>query len=358
MTSKYALGAKLNQETNTLEAGIEPRDLRRPEVSESMAKAVASLCAVKIEMDRFARDPMGQPCLDDWMDSPRRDTCAYHGDTFLALILPFMGWAPDKTEKYHRAYVAPQFVLGASIKGKPEDVLAKEVVARIETYANDFEGQNRAEYLRYPALGLFVAHEGKHRVAFMRAHEQPTIAAWVRDAQYPAAERINIIAPTDSRDEWLALLDQRYLQVLRRPNLTQGLLNAYGVSTLRWRDLPGLPDEHRVREVIYARKLHRQPKSLAKEDRTLDLDEVKRQVIADEILVERDIHELAPLKLLWRPYFGTAAAGMTAGTGLSAFGFGHPAQTFGWMLTGGAIGLFAALLLMRFRGPKRALLGW
>lgn len=64
----------------------------------------------------------------------------------------------------------------------------------------------------------------------MRAHNQSAIAAWVREAGYPAADRLAIICPTEEHDEWLAMLDGRYLQVLRRPQTTRLLLEAYGVK--------------------------------------------------------------------------------------------------------------------------------
>ncbi|EJB8472098.1 hypothetical protein MW376_002182 [Citrobacter freundii] len=38
----------------------------------------------------------------------------------------------------------------------------------------------------------------------MRAHKQPAIAAWVREASYPVALRLAIIKPTDARYEWIS----------------------------------------------------------------------------------------------------------------------------------------------------------
>ena len=265
----------------------EPKDLLRSEVSERMEQASAHLCALKISLDRYARQWMGQPFLDDWMDRPSGNTCAYDGHAFIWLILPFMDWEKDESKNYYRAYVDPQHVLGASIKGRPEDIPDDKVAGRIAGYATYFGSRDNACYIRYRALGLYWAHEGKHRVAFMRAHEQPAIAAWVRDADYPQPERIVIIAPTDERDEWLALLDRRYLQVLRRPKVTRQLLDAYGVKTVRWKDVPDLPDEHRARQALYSRRLHRAPRSIAERDRTLDLNVVRKKQEEGAATIER-----------------------------------------------------------------------
>lgn len=333
----------------------EPKDLLQSEVSEAMERTSAQLCALKVDLDRYARHWMGQPFLDDWMDSPRGNTCAYDGRTFLRLILPFMGWEGDELKDCYRAYVNPQHVLGASIKGRPEDIDEDKVAGRIAGYATEFGSRDNACYIRYRALGLYWAHEGKHRVAFMRAHEQPAIAAWVRDASYPQPDRVVVIAPTDERDEWLALLDGRYMQVLRRPRVTLKLLNAYGVKTVRWVEVTGLPDEQRVRQAIYARKLHREPNSMAERDRTLDLDDVRELLQQEMESIERGFNEVAPLHFVWRPYFAAVATCLAAGLFLSAIEFDR-VRALGLMLLGGAFGLLAGLKLLRLRGPRHIVL--
>lgn len=328
----------------------EPKDLLQREVPEVMEQASAQLCALKVSLDRYARQWMGQPFLDDWMDWPKGNTCAYDGHSFLWLILPFMDWERNESNDYYRAYVNPRHVLGACIKGRPEDIPEDKVAGRIAGYAAHFGSRDNACYIRYQSLGLYWAHEGKHRVAFMRAHEQPAIAAWVRDAGYPTPERIVMIAPTDERDEWLALLDGKYLQVLRRPRVTRQLLTAYGVKTVRWEEVPSLPDEQPVRQAIYARKLHRAQSFMAEHDRTLDLEDVKKQQQAETASVERKIDELAPLQFVKRRYFTAVTACLAAGLALSAIHVDW-VQPISWMLLGGGCGLMIGLNLLRLRGP-------
>jgi hypothetical protein len=314
------------------------------------------LCGLKVDMDHKARRLIGQAFLDDWMGS--RNSCAYHGHSFLRLVLPFMDWDQDEGDGHnhrYRAYVNPHHVLGAGIKGMPGSVREEEVAGRIESYANNFDFVPRTLYIRYPALGLYWAHEGKHRVAFMRAHNQPVIAAWVQDANYPQPERIVVIAPSDERDEWLALLDERYLQVLRRPRVSGELLSAYGVKTVRWGEVPGLPDEQGIRQIIWERKLHKEPKGGAERDRTLDLENVRKQLSYEETLVEWSFFDLAPLRFMWKRYFIAFFACLVLGTALIMLNVDWVLPS-GYSLLGSAIGLISGLSLLRFSGSRRSVL--
>jgi len=334
---------------------ISPQDRLHSEVSPELEKTAAALCDLKVNLDRLARQRVGQPFLDDWMDNPRGGTCAYDGHEFLRLILPFLDWESDDPTQPYRAYVDPQHVLGASINGLPEHIADEEVAKRIASYSSHFGSKDHVSYIRYRALGLFWAHEGKHRVAFMRAYKQNVIAAWVREANYPLPERLVVLAPSDERDEWLALLDGQFLQVLRRPRVSLRLLAAYGVKTARWVDIAGLPNERQVREAIYARRLHRAPKTLAERERTLNLEDIHKQEQTAATLIERSLHELAPLNLVLRPYLFRVVFFLLSGLCLFQLNI-DILKPIGWTLSGVAIGLTAALPLMRFRGPRNIVL--
>ncbi|WP_374497302.1 hypothetical protein [Vogesella indigofera] len=335
---------------------ISPQNLTNSEVSPELEKTATALCDLKVGLDRLARQRVGQPFLDDWMDNPRGGTCAYTGHEFLRLILPFLDWESDDPTQPYRAYVDPQHVLGASIKGLPEHIADEEVAKRITSYSSQFGSKDHVSYIRYRALGLFWAHEGKHRVAFMRAHKQNVIAAWVREANYPRPERLVVLAPNDERDEWLALLDGQFLQVLRRPRVSLRFLTAYGVKTARWVEIPGLPNERLVREAIYARRLHRPQKTLAERERTLNLEDIHKQEQAAAIIVDRRVHELVPLNLVWRPYFFVVVFCLLGGFFFFELNV-DILKPIGWGLSGVAIGLMAALPLIRFRGPRNIVLG-
>ncbi|WP_176048621.1 hypothetical protein [Burkholderia sp. BCC1644] len=328
-----------------------PRDLTHQVLPEPISNVVAGLCNLKLVMDRQSRGLVGQPFLDDWMDS--RDTCAYFGDSLLRLVLPFMDWEQEEERRqYFRAYVNPRHVLGASIKGFPEHVEADKVPEKIAGYAGTFGSPSNACYIWIKPLGIFWAHEGKHRVAFMRAHDQPAIAAWVREASYPAAERLAIIAPSDERDEWLVVLDGRYLQVLRRPRTSILLLQAYGVKKRRWRDLQDAPGEHVVRSEIYRRRLHRNPSTTAEHMRTLDLHEVQDRLNAANEIVPRSILDLEPNRFEWRRFGLWVAVPLVLAIASSQFVYGwlHDA---GLLLLGLSTGLALSLNVIRFVGPKK-----
>lgn len=251
------------------------------EISESMGRAAQALCSIKVSMDMASRGYVEQEYQNDWMDMG--NSCAFWGDSFLRVVVPFLDWEEAQSERF-QAYVDPRHVLGASINGKPQHVRDEDVASRVERYSTDFTSSNRALYSWYKPLGILTAGEGKHRVAFMRKHGNQPIAAWVTELAYPAAKRIQLIEPTKRQDEWFALLDGRYLQVLRRPRTSLALLGAYGVKSFRWDqlDCSGLPREDLVRETVYQRRLHKPQETTREAERTLDLQELCDMMPATE----------------------------------------------------------------------------
>ncbi|GHU33183.1 hypothetical protein FACS189497_14920 [Betaproteobacteria bacterium] len=291
------------------------------------------------------------------------DTCDYTGDYFLRLLVPFLNWEEEvhsqKEQELFEAYVDPQYVLGANINGQPENIAADKIPEKIASYAHDFN--HSTYYIWYKPLGILLAHEGKHRVAFMRHHKQSMLAAHVRKAHYPAPNRIVIIAPTDEHsDEWLALLDGQYLQVLRRPRTSRFFLNAYGIKELRWQDVTDLPDEKLVMQEIYERKLHKAPMSRSERNRTIDLKKIRKQQHEDETIVDRSIHDLSPLNvsltLSTRPFIVYILLPL-----IILFIIGIPYMTnitqiffsIAFTLAGFTTGVIGCYRFIRFRGPKR-----
>ncbi|WP_423200856.1 hypothetical protein DFLDMN_006430 (plasmid) [Cupriavidus sp. H19C3] len=316
-------------------------------VSSDMLNASAALCELKIGLDRHARRFVGQAYLNDWMGGP--GTCAFWGDEFLEVVIPFLRWEEGRSRPF-QAFVDPRFVLGASINGKPEDIAAAEVPSRIKKYAETFGSIDNVHYIWYRALGILCAHEGKHRVAFMRAHDQPAVAAWVSEAKYPEAGRITIVKP-DEGEEWLAILDGRYVQVLRRPEVSSAMMRAYGVEETRWRNLGGMPDKDLVIQAVRQRGFHSQPRSSAEEDRTLDLEELARNEQSAAELVSRAVYELEPFRLDEKRYWFPVIACMAVGFLLRLFDSpktNEPAL----MLLSFACGLAASMSLLRFWGPR------
>ncbi|EHA15242.1 hypothetical protein [Halomonas sp. HAL1] len=327
-----------------------PLNLIKQPASIGHEDVVKELATLKIELDRYARKTIGQPLLNDIGDNDR-GTCALHPDSLMAVLIPFLNWE-DQNGQAYRAFVDPKHVVGTNIKGHPENVPPEEVVNRIERYATYFGSRDNALYVWYKPLGLFIAHEGKHRVAFMRSHDQPAIAAWVQEAGYPAPSRITIIEPSDDRDEWLAMLDGRYIQVLRRPNLARKILDAYGVSTARWQNIDHLPDEKMVRLAIYERRLHRPARTRKEIDRTLDLQALLARMAKDSQEQYFHCHELGPYRLDWKRNILAVACLLIAG-GLFVM-FNHEwVIRAGIGLLGVATGMILSHEVLRFKGPKK-----
>lgn len=356
MTEFTALPTSNMEET---EKDSPPVSLLQLDAPSAVAGAMQQLCTLKVQMDRFSRDPIGQPFLDDWMQS--HNTCAYFGHSLVKLILPFAEWEQSEGKECYRAYVDPRSVLGACINGSPGGVSEEEVSDKIKKYSTVFGTEERdACYIWYKELGLFCAHEGKHRVAFMRAHDQQAIAAWVREASYPESERLSIIKPSDERDEWLALLDGRYLQVLKRPRVSRYLLDAYGVKTVRWEDMSTELEESLVRQEIYQRKLHRPQRTTSEDERTLDLDELKQ--IYDQELSEKvttvsvsDLdseHAHASLKLDWKRCLIIIFGAIFLSIIFLIIGY-EIARYIGFAFLGIAVGFIVALENIRFRGLRK-----
>lgn len=323
------------------------------DVSPAMQMASAMLCDLKLGMDRYARGHAGQPFLDDWMGS--HNTCAYGGAQLLRLVIPFLDWERRDGEIF-QTYVDPRYVLGANIKGFPEHVPEHRVQDSITRYATEFGSRDNVLYTWYKPLGILTAHEGKHRVAFMRAHDQPAIAAWVREVNYPSSDRIVVVEPDEKHDEWLAILDGRYVQVLRRPRVSVMMLQAYGVRVCRWRDVPNAPSKLSVLRDAYRNGLRRGKHTSSEEDRAVDLESVRQLDNADDEVVVRDLFELKPYRCSWRG-LGIATVIFMV---LSLILWVLPWQILrpaAWTCIGVSSGLLGGPLMLRFVGPRRVAAG-
>lgn len=218
---------------------ITDNDFLNLQASNKMAHKARRLCDLKYSLDMQSRMDLLQEFQNDWMDSS--NTCAFFGLDFFEKIVPFLRHEESVGPSF-KAMVDSRLVLGASIKGKPKDISAQEAPERVACYSTHTEyGLGKAEYSWYEQLGIFVAHEGKHRVAFMREQGDLPIAAEVRLVKYPAAERIKIVSSRDGYWRFFAILDGRYLQVLERPDITRWFLSEYGIQECTWESLDTAP---------------------------------------------------------------------------------------------------------------------
>lgn len=328
----------------------------RVDVPSNLDSIVLKICSLKVQMDhRFSLDSIfGQAFVDDWMGS--HNSTAYWGSSFLSAILPFTNWYDDFASAQYRAYVDPCYVLGASIGGLPRNIEPKNIEKRITEYSGFNGPLSEASYLWYKPLGLMVAHEGKHRVAFMRAHDQPLVAAWVRERSYPAPDRITIIEGRDDRDQSLCLLDGRYVQVMQRPRVGQLLLQAYGVRSQRWNQIAGLPDEQKVRQRIRALKLDLPPKTTDEAARTFDLQAFRSELDAkaheDSVEILASSWNLGLWRVKRKPFFGYLAGFAAAGACVARLPFAH-CESLGAAFMGVAFGIGFSSVVRWFATSKR-----
>lgn len=121
-----------------------------------------------------------------------------------------------------------------------------------------------------PELSLYVAHEGKHRVAFMRQQGEPCFLSNVHVLNYPAAHRIKIIRSSDFPDcPYFVVLDGRYLQLLSHCSID--LLESYGVGYASWRDLNAPTEQFVFNAIVDSGLLWRRPDNNTEAARSFDL---------------------------------------------------------------------------------------
>ena len=161
------------------------------------------------------------------------------GWSFIQMIFPFISKSKAITKRYP-AKVSPLDVLGWSSKWLPEHINPTDIDACVKKFQSqyEFEGGVPPSYWWFRQLGLMVAQEGKNRVAFMRHHQQPYIAAWVKEYEIPSPERLKILPPmSDDRicaDQWFLLLDGQELAYLQYPAISSWYLSMYGVEASSW----------------------------------------------------------------------------------------------------------------------------
>lgn len=234
--------------------------------------AVAQRIAdAKIAQDYTCRTHEGRERVGRWAKAGV--TCSLHPSSYAIRIIPFLKW--NEPQPKSPAFVPVEIALGSCIRGFPEHIKPEHIKQRIEKYRTNGRtgGGGTApacgDYV--PELSLYIAHEGKHRVAFMRQQGESRFLSNVYVRHYPAAHRIKMIRSSDFPDcPYFAVLDGRYLQLLSH-DCSIDLLESYGVGYASWRDLSA-PTELFVHHAIQeSGLLHRSPDNTSEEARTFDL---------------------------------------------------------------------------------------
>lgn len=158
--------------------------------------------------------------------------------SFTCTVLPFLSDLASEVDGQFPALVPASATIGESCRwtehpqGFPE--LAAVEAFFTDPARADAHAHEGALYTWVRELGLFVAHEGKNRVRFLRDRGVQYIPAQVSTHSYPAADRITIYsARVHGRDEHVAVLDGCRLRCVVMPTLTLPVMAAYGVQHVR-----------------------------------------------------------------------------------------------------------------------------
>lgn len=197
-------------------------------ISDTLRREVTSLVDAKLLVDVIGR-PSGSRLTDGLHDGGYGPK---DGNEFFRAVLPFSNRSP--TGKSFPAMVPTRQTIGCSWKWWPDSLDTDEIESHRAFFldpARAEEGPNRAEYDWIQGLGLFLAGEGKNRVAFLREMKEDWIPAWVTPCTYPAADRIAIYREKFAgAEKFWAVLDDKFVESLEQPLWAIPLLSAYGVE--------------------------------------------------------------------------------------------------------------------------------
>ncbi len=272
------------------------------EIPQKLRQAVASLASAKDLADQLALGGRVERDLARKCDLPHGED----GTSFFREIFPFCGpWEPLGPSSL---WLIPlELTIGHSWRWQPAHVDPEDRAALVEQLLTCTEGLERAEVCWIVPLGLFLAHEGKNRVAFLRSEGATHYPALTTPYDYPAAERLQLIqVPGPHGEEWWAVLDQDAIEPLRHPDWALPVLTAYGVGTVQgWPT--AFPSYAAVRdEVAYRGRRGHRPHTepplslkalLAKEAR-------EAEIVSASFMDLRDVR----LKRPWKWALGALAA--------------------------------------------------
>lgn len=266
------------------------------EVPQELRQAVVSLVSAKELADRLAQGNRVERELARKCDLPHGED----GTSFFREIFPFCGhWEPSGPSAIRR--VPLELTVGHSWRWQPEHVDPQDRASLVERLLSCTDGLERAEVCWIVPLGLFLAHEGKNRVAFLRSEGATHFPALTTPYDYPAAGRLQLIQASGPHgDEWWAVLDHDAIEPLHYPGWVQPVLTAYGVRTVHgWPT--AFPSYAAVKKEIAYRDRHQGPRSLALPPvfltTLLSREERAAEAVSASFMDLRDVRLKRPWKL-------------------------------------------------------------
>ncbi|TXT28151.1 MAG: hypothetical protein FD131_3284 [Rhodocyclaceae bacterium] len=196
-------------------------------LSPKLRHAVASLVRAKAHVDWLAHDAN----LDLGLVTQNGLSPGEDGTSFFREVFPFYGrWIPSESDVVRK--IPLELTVGNSWRWRPRHVDPVERSTLIEDFQQGEDFHDPAKVFWIVPLGLFLAHEGKNRVAFLRSEGETYYTALTSSYDYPAADRLLLVRVEGSHgDEWWAVLDRDEIEPLRHPEWALPVLDAYGVRT-------------------------------------------------------------------------------------------------------------------------------
>lgn len=226
----------------TLEAAVDA------DLPPKLRQAVASLVRAKAHVDGLAHEAN----IDLGLVSHNGLPPGEDGTSFFQEVFPFYGrWVPSESNVLRK--VPLELTVGNSWKWQPRHVDPVERSTLIEDFQHGKDFHDPAIVCWIVPLGLFLAHEGKNRVAFLRSEGETYYTALTSSYDYPAADRLLLVRVEGSHgDEWWAVLDGDEIEPLRHPEWALPVLDAYGVRTVKgWP--ADFPSYNATREAVASR---------------------------------------------------------------------------------------------------------
>lgn len=198
----------------------------------SLRDAASKLANRKQVLDDLCRDNEDRWLVPDVLPAGPGSSLDSFG--FLSVVLPFLDLTPREHELPAR--IPTDLAVGEGGRGhfKTHDRALLASLCHDDRAFRDEKDTATALWIR--PLSLFMVHEGRSRVRFLRSMGAATMPAAVTPIDYPAANRLTMYRVEVAGRElvWL-VLDDQYLRELRYPALSVPFLRAYGVcSSSEW----------------------------------------------------------------------------------------------------------------------------
>ena len=214
------------------------------QTNDCLARAVVDLVAAKraLDGDGWSR----QSAILGGSLPERLGTGPAPPSEVVRSVLPFIDW--NVQGRAMAALIPVAQTIGMNCKWSRRTVPPEErdrLVAHLTDPQRAAHGDSEgSDTVLIRPFGIFVAAEGKNRVAFLASCGVEWMPSRVIEVDYPSAERLRIFKAADGcEDRMVCVLDNEHLLPLEAPTWSLPLLRAYGVRMEAWpSEFPGFEE--------------------------------------------------------------------------------------------------------------------